>query len=112
MTEMIKSYKIRNKLTGLYSTGGSMPSWKAIGKTWSGIGPLKGHLNMIYNEYSSYSFVNDPYENAEVVELVEIVVRESETSNGDLIKDYKAKARAEYDERSKKYPSTYPPYEM
>jgi len=44
-------YKIRNKETGLFSTGGSIPRWKKVGKTWSGLGPVTNHLVMWCEKY-------------------------------------------------------------
>jgi len=44
-------YKIRNKETGLFSTGGSIPRWKTVGKTWSGLGPVTNHLTMWCEKY-------------------------------------------------------------
>ena len=44
-------YKIRNKETGLFSTGGSAPRWKKVGKTWSGLGPVTNHLVMWCEKY-------------------------------------------------------------
>lgn len=44
-------YKIRNKETGLFSTGGSVPRWKNVGKTWSGLGPVTNHLVMWCDKY-------------------------------------------------------------
>ena len=40
----MKSYKIRSKTTGLYSTGGMSPRFNKVGKTWSHIGHVKNHL--------------------------------------------------------------------
>jgi hypothetical protein len=40
-------YKIRDSRTGLFSTGGSWPSWRKHGKVWTKIGPLRAHLTMM-----------------------------------------------------------------
>ena len=53
-------YKVRNKVTGKFSTGGISPSFTNKGKSWSSIGPLKTHLRQI----SSRNYFND----CEVVE--------------------------------------------
>lgn len=42
--EITKLYKIRNRETGLYSSGGQWPSWSRAGKTWTNLGPLRSHL--------------------------------------------------------------------
>jgi len=43
-------YKIRDKRTGLFSKGGFSSSdellFEKMGKTWTGLGPLKNHLRM------------------------------------------------------------------
>jgi hypothetical protein len=59
-------YKIRDKTTGLFSTGGTVPGWHARGKSWSGLGPLKVHL-------SQYLSVNS-FRNAVIPDNWEIVV--------------------------------------
>ncbi len=37
-------YKIRNKLTGLYSNGGAYPRWTKRGKTWNALHHVRAHL--------------------------------------------------------------------
>lgn len=44
-------FKIRDRMTGLYSTGGSNPKWNAKGKTWKDIGPLRAHLTQLMHYY-------------------------------------------------------------
>jgi hypothetical protein len=52
-----KVYMIRNKLTGLYSTGGGTHSptcgFSKAGKMWATLGALKNHLRMFDNSYRS-----------------------------------------------------------
>jgi len=55
-------YKIRNKKTGLFSSGGSSISWKKVGKMWP-IGQLKLHLTMVGKNREGFSV----YEDCEVV---------------------------------------------
>lgn len=50
----MKAYKIRDRNTGLFSTGGVTPSWTKRGKTWNSEGALKSHLTLL-QEYSTYS---------------------------------------------------------
>lgn len=58
----MKIYRIRDTATGLFSKGGSNANvdsgsfcWSKKGKIWTGIGPLKNHLNMfINNEYNKH----------------------------------------------------------
>jgi hypothetical protein len=51
-------YKIRNKNTGLFSSGGSSPTFKKIGKIWP-LGQLKLHLTMIKNGRGSFEIYKD-----------------------------------------------------
>ena len=37
-------FKIRDRETGLYSTGGYHPRWTKAGKVWRGSGALRNHL--------------------------------------------------------------------
>lgn len=65
-------FKIRHKVTGLYSSGGSDAAhssdgvnssvWKKNGKIWAGTGPLRSHLALIVERRGNM-------ENWEVVEL-------------------------------------------
>lgn len=52
-------YKIKHRETGLYSRGGSYPSWNKTGKVWKRVGDLKGHLCMFIKD----SPWNRTYEN-------------------------------------------------
>ena len=60
-------YKIRNKTTGLFSTGGAWPNWSKKGKLWTGLGPLANHLGLVRD---------NAYKDAELVtfELIEQIV--------------------------------------
>ncbi len=42
-------YKIQDTKTGLFSTGGSCPSFTKNGKCWSSRGALKAHLTQYVN---------------------------------------------------------------
>ena len=50
------SFKIRDRSTGLFSSGGCCPKFEKIGKTWSTLTSLKSSLNL----YTSYSKTNVP----------------------------------------------------
>lgn len=39
-----RCFKIRDRVTGLWSTGGVTPKFNKTGKTWSTIGHVKNHL--------------------------------------------------------------------
>lgn len=47
MKEVKYVYKIRRKSDGLYSKGGSSPTFSKNGKTWNTIGQLKSHLTLV-----------------------------------------------------------------
>ena len=49
-------YKIRNKVTGLWSKGGSYPRWGNPGKTWLTIGQLRTHITSVINSGYSVNF--------------------------------------------------------
>lgn len=60
----MKLFKIRNRQTGLFSTGGSSPRWEENGKLWKKKGFVTNHLaNAI-----GYDRAKGFYGNAEVVE--------------------------------------------
>lgn len=71
----MRIYKIRNKLTGQFSTGSSWPSWSNRGgKTWTLLSYVRQHL-MMYLSYHKYSSVrSDEY--AKMLEIVEYDVVE------------------------------------
>ena len=76
---MATIYKIRSKKTGLFSKGGSTPSFSKKGKIWNGIGPLKLH----FNQFIGRGYIGRGYyEDCEVVEyeLVEAEVAVSDCS--------------------------------
>lgn len=60
----MKLYKIRNKETGLYSTGGSIPRWTKVGKSWNNLAHLNSHLTAYYSRP-----YHAEYNNSEVVEF-------------------------------------------
>lgn len=39
-------FKIRDKKTGLYSSGGYVPSWSESGKSWKSLAGIRAHLRM------------------------------------------------------------------
>lgn len=62
-------YKIRNKDTGLFSTGGYYNSWSTKGKAWASVGALKGHLAM-FTERSQPTAFAERTKNWEVLTFV------------------------------------------
>lgn len=40
-------YRVRSKKTGLYSKGGTWPSFTKAGKIWKNIGHLRNHFNVL-----------------------------------------------------------------
>ena len=54
---VIKGFGIYNPGTKLWSRGGADPRWGKSPKVWSGIGPLKLHLQQfIYSNYKQKEF--------------------------------------------------------
>lgn len=51
-------YKIRNKKTGLFSTGGMSFNWAKGGKTWKRLNHVKAHITLVGK---------DRYKNCEIV---------------------------------------------
>jgi hypothetical protein len=43
-------YKIRQKSTGLYSSGGTRPTFTKKGKIWRNLGHLKNHLHCVRDQ--------------------------------------------------------------
>lgn len=69
--DMTKSvYKIRRRSDGMFSSGSACPGFTAVGKTWSGCGPLKNHLRMIAQNHSREGMdrLREVYADCEVVE--------------------------------------------
>jgi len=63
-------FKIRDKTTGLFSTGGESPGWSKTGKKWSKPGHITTHLGqvrMVRRGYRRTAQDVHPYVNAEVV---------------------------------------------
>lgn len=58
-------FKIRNKETGLFSTGSrnGRVSWTKNGKAWSSIGHVKSSIA----QFTGNKYRNYPYDNAELV---------------------------------------------
>ena len=78
MNNVKKAYMIRRKSDGLYSTGGTAPSFNKKGKVWSSIGALKNHIiqgvNTNYNRKAFclwHTFAD--YKNCEIIELVSVI---------------------------------------
>lgn len=73
-------YKIRQASTGLYSSGGAMPTFKKFGKIWT-LPLLKAHLRMLQSYTKDFRI----YEGCELVVFTEIV-ESANISLTDLIK--------------------------
>ena len=83
-------FKIRDKNTGLYSTGGMSPRWTKRGKTWNQLNHLKTHLRQFLQHPRKYNgsymdvdwkiLINNIPESWEVVKI-KIVESETELLN-------------------------------
>lgn len=49
MNSKITIYKIRSKVTGLFSKGGSDPSFSKVGKIWKRTGDISSHFTQLTN---------------------------------------------------------------
>ena len=50
-------YKIRNRMTGHYSTGGTYPHWSTKGKMWMGAGPVSNHIGLVKKGFYQFADV-------------------------------------------------------
>lgn len=66
-------FKIRRKTDGLFSMGGSNPSFNKKGKTWTGKGHITNHVRQLDRRWGK----PDPYEDCELV-TCEIVITDRE----------------------------------
>lgn len=96
-------YKIRNRETGLYSTGGMKPNWSKDGKTWG-----KGHVGSHLRQFIGHGFRDadiDFYANAEIVQ---IEVKEEELKTHDVLDYLEEKNQQDLREANNQTnPSTY-----
>jgi hypothetical protein len=67
----MRVYKIRNRKTGLFSTGGMRPKWTKQGKSWSRINYVHSHIQQLHTDYTPADVYND----AEIVmaEITELL---------------------------------------
>jgi hypothetical protein len=76
---ILKGYAIFNPATGLWSRGGIGNNWSKNPKIWSGIGPLKNHINQfVCRQYrTSYRmdleksrfFISNKYRGCQVIDV-------------------------------------------
>jgi hypothetical protein len=59
MTNKKYVYKIRRKSDGLFSTGGTSPTFTKSGKSWASLGALKNHLNQAIHRDYGYRCYSD-----------------------------------------------------
>jgi hypothetical protein len=78
---MVIHYKVRNKNTGLYSTGGSY-GWSKQGKTFDTLGKLRSFLTRCFNSNYARQFIAE-------FEIEEFEVRHSATKGVHEVMDPK-----------------------
>lgn len=91
-------YRLKSNKTGLFSKGGSTPSFSKTGKIWKNIGHLKNHINQLGRHGRQI------YQDKDVVLITsEVVETEIDvTSFDDLLADsVKRKEQKEADRRSR-----------
>ena len=79
-----KLYKLRQKSTGLFSSGGSYPQFNQKGKTWTTLSALSGHLGYFGKEIYGRrpaSFSSRGTITYDDLEIVVLEVRENEVEN-------------------------------
>jgi hypothetical protein len=106
-----KVFMIRRKKDGLFSNGGSRPSFNTRGKQWSRVGDVKSHLTNVYdNSYvngirvwnsqlqtyelklENFFRTTNPYLDCEVIEA-EVIAKSSEDVYPFLVKHLKKKEK-------------------
>lgn len=70
---MTTFYKIQSKKSGLFSSGGTDPSWSKIGKVWT----VKGHLSSHFTGLSAEGRRTYRDNDAQVVECAVTVLNET-----------------------------------
>lgn len=75
---IVEAYKIKDKTTGLFSTGGSSVKWTKDGKAWSAKQYVDSHINL-QRRITRYNKVLFPYnENCVIVKLIMQTSEENE----------------------------------
>lgn len=92
----MKLYKIRDKTTGLYSTGSTNPSWNKTGKTWSATNHVKAHIRQFANAQMAPN-----YQDAEIVEIEVVETLTTLTNVKDILNEMLDKELA--DEWNQRY---------
>src|ERR1700743_3970380 len=71
VTDSMATYKLRDKATGLFSTGGTNPRWTKKGKVWTSAGALKSHLTLFST--GPWNFETKKYDIVPVPDTWEVV---------------------------------------
>jgi hypothetical protein len=89
MAGPIYHYKIRNRTTGLFSTGGyNPPGWNKNGKTWTTLGGLMNHLGYLKQYHRNKGQPDtEVYMVPSEWEIIPIEIRTDE-QNGILVADF------------------------
>jgi hypothetical protein len=66
-------FKIRDKITGQYSSGGYVPTWGPKGKAWDSLADVRAHLKLL--ERGSHYY--DPMKIPEFWEVIEVRFEET-----------------------------------
>lgn len=94
----MKVYKIRDKETGLFSTGGTYPRFTNKGKSWSGMDALKNHINQFKGRESRWR-----YDNCEVIEMVLVESELNKYDPNDLLNMGREAEKKRKEESERKY---------
>ena len=100
----MKLYKVRHKLTGLLSRGGTSPCWNSKGKTWNTLGYLKSHLRYI-DKHKQADMVHwevleiEVSEQLQPIGMANDIIAESVKKAADLERERQEASRREEEER-------------
>lgn len=82
----LKIYRIRDRKTGQWSSGGSVPGFGKRGKTWDNLGHVSNHITNMAR------YAKDIYKDAEIVEYI---ITEAENRTLDVMAIIARKERKE-----------------
>jgi hypothetical protein len=90
-------FKIKNTETGLFSCGGTNPSWSKIGKVWPKRGHVTSHLSLVREYKNNAVYTNCIIEEYEMVSVGTVcdVSDWSELPSTTRAKEIEAQRRAE-----------------
>jgi len=77
----MRVFKIRRIADGLYSTGGTCPSFNKHGKTWNTVAHIKNHLNLFKPQFKGDDDTTAIFYTGCEIVVYELTMAEVETLN-------------------------------